>query len=150
MDIGVYCISPMVNLFGKPNTIKANGIMLKTGVDGEGSAVFGYDDMEGTVIYSKISNSYLPSEIQGEEGSIIIDRINAFNSVKIIYRDGREEILSVEQKEANMCYEVEEFVNLIKNGEKESKINSLQVSRDVIEVVEEARKQIGVIYPADN
>lgn len=149
MDIGVYCISPMVNLFGKPNTVKANGIMLKTGVDGEGSIVFGYDDMEGVVIYSKISNSYLPSEIQGEEGSIIIDRINAFNNVKIIYRDGREEDLTLEQKKADMCYEVEEFANLIKSGEKESKINSLKVSRDVIEVIEEARKQIGVVYPAD-
>ena len=149
MDIGVYCISPMVNLFGKPNTIKANGVMLNTGVDGEGSVVFGYDDMEGAVIYSKISNSYIPSEIQGEEGNIIIDRINGFNIVKIIYRDGREEDLSLEQKKADMYYEVEEFVNLIKSGEKESKINSLKVSRDVIEVIEEARKQIGVIYPAD-
>lgn len=149
MDIGVYCISPMVNLFGKPNTIKANGVMLNTGVDGEGSVVFGYDDMEGAVIYSKISNSYIPSEIQGEEGNIIIDRINGFNNVKIIYRDGREEDLSLEQKKADMYYEVEEFVNLIKSGEKESKINSLKVSRDVIEVIEEARKQIGVIYPAD-
>ena len=149
MDIGVYCISPMVNLFGKPNSVKANGIMLKTGVDGEGSIVFGYDDMEGVVIYSKISNSYLPSEIQGEEGSIIIDRINTFDNIRIIYRDGREENLSLEHKEANMCYEVEEFVNLIKSGEKESKVNSLKVSRDVIEVIEEARKQIGVVYPAD-
>ena len=149
MDIGVYCISPMVNLFGRPNTVKANGIMLNTGVDGEGSVVFGYDDMEGVVIYSKISNSYIPSEIQGEEGNIIIDRINGFNNVKIIYRDGREEDLSLEQKEADMCYEVEEFVKLINSGEKESKINSLKVSRDVIEVIEEARKQIGVSYPAD-
>lgn len=149
MDIGVYCIAPMVNLFGKPKTVKANGIMLKTGVDGEGSVVFGYDDMEGVVIYSKISNSYLPSEIQGEEGNIIIDKINSFERVKIIYRDGREEDLSIEHKEANMCYEVQEFVNLINSGEKESKINSLQVSRDVIEVIEEARKQIGLIYPAD-
>ena len=149
MDIGVYCISPMVNLFGRPNTVKANGIMLNTGVDGEGSVVFGYDDMEGVVIYSKISNSYIPSEIQGEEGNIIIDRINGFNNVKIIYRDGREEDLSLEQKEADMCYEVEEFVNIINSGEKESKINSLKVSRDVIEVIEEARKQIGVVYPAD-
>ena len=149
MDIGVYCIAPMVNLFGKPNTVKANGIMLKTGVDGEGSAVFGYDDMEGVVIYSKISNSFIQSEIQGEEGNIIIDRINAFNNVKIIYRDGREEDLTLEQNNADMCYEVEEFINLIKSGEKESKINSLQVSKDVIEVIEEARKQIGVIYPAD-
>ena len=149
MDIGVYCIAPMVNLFGRPNTIKANGIMLETGVDGEGSVVFGYDDMEGTVIYSKISNSYLPSEIQGEEGSIIIDRINTFNNVKIIYRDGREEDLTLEHKEANMCYEVEEFANLIKNKERESKINSLEVSRNTIGVIEEARKQIGVVYPAD-
>lgn len=149
MDIGVYCISPMVNLFGKPNTIKANGIMLNTGVDGEGSVVFGYDDMEAVVIYSKISNSYLPSEIQGEEGNIIIDRINGFNNVKIIYRDGREEDLTLEQNEADMCYEVQEFADLIKSGEKESKINSLKVSRDVIEVIEEARKQVGVVYPAD-
>ncbi|MBD7915430.1 Gfo/Idh/MocA family oxidoreductase [Clostridium sp. Sa3CUN1] len=149
MDIGVYCIAPMVNLFGKPKTIKANGIMLKTGVDGEGSVLFGYDDMEAAVIYSKISNSYLPSEIQGEEGSIIIDRINTFDRIKIIYRDGREEDLSLEHEEANMCYEVQEFVNLIKSDEKESKVNSLKNSRDVIEVIEEARKQIGVIYPAD-
>lgn len=149
MDIGVYCIAPMVNLFGKPKTINANGIMLKTAVDGEGSILFGYDDMEAAVIYSKISNSYLPSEIQGEEGSIIIDRINTFDKIKIIYRDGREEDLSLEHEEANMCYEVQEFVDLIKSGEKESKINSLKNSRDVIEVIEEARKQIGVIYPAD-
>ncbi len=149
MDIGVYCIAPMVNLFGKPKTIKANGIMLKTGVDGEGSVLFGYDDMEAAVIYSKISNSYLPSEIQGEEGSIIIDRINTFDRIKIIYRDGREEDLSLEHEEANMCYEVQEFVNLIKSDEKESKVNSLKNSRDVIELIEEARKQIGVIYPAD-
>lgn len=149
MDIGVYCISPMVNLFGKPNIIKANGLMLNTGVDGEGSIVFGYDDMEAVVIYSKISNSYLPSEIQGEEGNIIIDKINGFNNVKIIYRDGREEDLSLDQNEADMCYEVQEFANLINFGEKESKINSLKVSREVIEVIEEARKQIGVVYPAD-
>ncbi|MBE6054851.1 MAG: Gfo/Idh/MocA family oxidoreductase [Clostridium sartagoforme] len=149
MDIGVYCIAPMVNLFGMPKTIKANGIMLRTGVDGEGSIVFGYDDMDGAVIYSKISNSYIPSEIQGEEGSIIIDRVNGFNNVKILYRDGREEDLTLEQNNADMCYEVEEFINLIKSGEKESKINTLQISRDVIAVIEEARKQIGVIYPAD-
>lgn len=149
MDIGIYCIAPMVNLFGKPNTVKANGVMLKTGVDGEGSAIFGYDDMEAAVIYSKISNSYLPSEIQGEEGSIIINKINTFENVKIIYRDGREEDLTLEHKKENMFYEVEEFVNLIQSGEKESKINSLKVSRDVIEVIEEARKQIGVVYPAD-
>ncbi|PBG31204.1 hypothetical protein BGU85_26935, partial [Clostridioides difficile] len=40
MDIGVYCIHPMVNLFGAPKTVKAVSHILQTGVDGEGSAVF--------------------------------------------------------------------------------------------------------------
>ena len=36
MDIGVYCIEPIINLFGKPKSIKANGFMLESGVDGQG------------------------------------------------------------------------------------------------------------------
>lgn len=39
MDIGVYCIHPMVNLFGRPNSLKANAVKLSTGVDGEGSII---------------------------------------------------------------------------------------------------------------
>ncbi|CDG02487.1 Gfo/Idh/MocA family protein [Clostridium chauvoei] len=149
MDIGVYCIAPMVNLFGKPNTVKATAMMLESGVDGEGSLILGYDDMDGVVIYSKISNSYLPSEIQGEKGSIIIDKINAFNNVKIIYRDGNTEEISVNQKEDDMCYEIEEFINLILNKKLESDVNTLENSRIVMKIMDEARKQIGLRYIAD-
>ena len=149
MDIGVYCIAPMVSLFGKPNSLKASGMILETGVDGEGSIIFSYKDMTATVIYSKISNSYIPSEIQGEEGSIIIDKINTFNKVKIVYRDGREEDLSINHNKSDMCYEIEEFVKLIKAGEVESKINTFENSLEVIKLMDEARKQIGVKYPAD-
>lgn len=149
MDIGVYCIAPMVNLFGKPNIVKANAMMLKSGVDGEGSLILGYDDMDGVVIYSKISNSYLPSEIQGEEGSIVIDKINTFNNVKIVYRNGEVEEISNPQKVDDMCYEIEEFINLILNEKLESEVNSLENSRIVMEIMDEARKQIGLRYIAD-
>ena len=44
MDIGVYCIYPMVVLFGKPLNLKANGILLESGVDGEGSILFKYKE----------------------------------------------------------------------------------------------------------
>src|SRR5690606_5384475 len=47
MDIGVYCIYPMVQLFGKPDSIKASGFMLNSGVDGEGAILAHYKDMEG-------------------------------------------------------------------------------------------------------
>lgn len=149
IDIGVYCIAPMVNLFGKPKEVKANGLMLESGVDGEGSIIFNYEDMDGVIMYSKISNSYLPSEIQGEEGSIVIDKINAFNSVRIYFRNGEVLDLAKEQKKDDMCYEIEEFINLINEGKKESSINTLENSKIVMELIDEARRQIGVVYPAD-
>lgn len=76
MDLGVYCLYPMVVLFGKPLNVKANSVKLETGVDGEGSVILDYGEMDAVVQYSKISNSYIPAEIQGEEGSIIIDAIH--------------------------------------------------------------------------
>lgn len=150
MDIGVYCIHPMVNLFGKPKELKANAIMLASGVDGEGSILFKYEDMDGIAIYSKITNSNLSSEIQGEDGNIIIEKINKFEKAKIIFRDGREEDLSQDHIEDDMCYEIEKFIALIKEDDTESSYNSLQISQWVMEIMDEVRKQIGLVFPADN
>ena len=149
MDIGVYTIAPMVALFGKPNSLKASAYMLESGVDGEGSIIAKYPEMECSVMYSKISDSYLPSEIQGEEGSIIIDHISRMNDVKIVYRDGREEIISIEQDENDMFYEVEEFISLVNGKKKESEINSLEFSKNIMSIMDEARKQIDLVYEAD-
>ncbi|ADL50428.1 Gfo/Idh/MocA family protein [Clostridium cellulovorans] len=149
MDIGVYCIEPMVQLFGKPNTIKATGVMLESGVDGSGSISFGYKDMEAIVIYSKITHSFCSSEIKGEKGSIIIGNMNNFNDVKIHYRSGDVEDISIKQNKELMIYEIEEFIKSLKAREMESKVNSHEVSIKTMEIIDEARSQIGVVYPAD-
>ncbi|MGL5615953.1 MAG: hypothetical protein ACRDD2_06985 [Sarcina sp.] len=114
--------------------------MLESGVDGEGSIICNYDSMEATVIYSKISNSYIPSEIQGEEGTMIIDRINTMKDVKIIYRDGTVERLEINHSENDMCYEVEEFIKLIEENKLESKVNSLENSKIVMEIMDSIRR----------
>ena len=124
--------------------------MFKDGkMHGEGTIICKYDSMEASVIYSKISNSHLPTEIQGEEGTMIIGQVNTMESVKIIYRDGSIEDLTQYQEQHNMCYEIEEFTNIIEKGEKESKINSLEFSKNVMEIMDEARRQIKLVYPAD-
>jgi predicted dehydrogenase len=150
MDIGVYCIYPLVTLFGKPDEIKASGMLLSSGVDGEGSLLLKYKEMDAVIMYSKITDSYLPAEIQGENGTMVIDKINGPYQVKIYYRDGTIEDLTQSQTQESMYYEAVEFADLIKSGKAESDINSLSNSLTVAEIMEETRKQIGLVFPADH
>jgi scyllo-inositol 2-dehydrogenase (NADP+) len=70
----------MVVLFGKPKAIKANGIM-DSCVDGEGSILFSYK-------LSKITDSYLPCDIQGENAKMVLDKINQPRKTEICYKNG--------------------------------------------------------------
>lgn len=160
MDIGVYTIYPMVVLFGRPLTVSATGQLLPTGVDGHGAVNFAYDGMEATVIYSKIADSRLRSEIQGEDGIISLESINRMQDIRLLPRavnlggglrtEAREEVLTVESHNNEYYYEVAEFVNLILSGRRESAINSHANSLAVMEIIDEIRRQTGVTFPADN
>lgn len=149
MDIGVYCIHPMIHLFGKPKELKANAFMLESGVDGEGSIIFKYEDMEGIAVFSKITHSLLPSEIQGEEGNIIIQNIVDFEKVKIVFKDGTEEDLSQIHCKDNMVYEINQFIKLINDEDFGSNQDLLRISEWVMESMDEARKQMGLVFSAD-
>ena len=89
-----------------------------------------------SITYSKITDSKLPSEIQGEKGSIIIEKLSTVKGIKILYRDGREEKIEMEIHKNDMVYEAMEFINLIKKGKLESDINSHKNSRKVVEIME--------------
>src|SRR5690625_7419769 len=39
MDLGVYCIAPLVHLVGKPNSVVNNTYRLSTGAEGQGSMI---------------------------------------------------------------------------------------------------------------
>ncbi|GGM29067.1 putative oxidoreductase YulF [Paraliobacillus quinghaiensis] len=149
MDIGIYCIYPMVALFGKPKQVLANAYMLESGVDGQGSVLFDYGQMNGAVMFSKITNSYLPSEIQGENGSILMDNISQPTKVEIRYKDGTVEDITREQKENTMYYEAKAFIDAINAGQTESTVNTFERTLVTASILEEARQQIGLVFPAD-
>ncbi|KHF39209.1 Gfo/Idh/MocA family protein [Halalkalibacter okhensis] len=149
MDIGVYAVYPLVVLFGEPKSIHGQCYMLDSGVDGQGSLMLQYEEMDALITYSKITNSYIPSEIQGEKGSIIIDKINIPENVTIKYNDGSEENITVPQDQQSMYYEAKEFIELIERNAFESTVNSHRHSIITASILEKARRQMGVIYPAD-
>lgn len=158
MDIGVYTIYPLVVLFGKPQAINAQGVVLSSGVDGQGAVNMQYDGLNATVLYSKIANSQLPAEIEGEDGNILIDRIQTPVDVRFYPRQapasGHEkrtegELLSQPEEHNEYYYEVKEFIDLIEQGRVESEINSHENSITTLEIIDEVRRQLGVSYPAD-
>ena len=158
MDIGVYTIYPLVALFGRPNSISAQGVVLESGADGQGAVNMQYDGVNATVLYSKIANSHLPAEIEGEDGNILIDRIQTPTEVRFYPRQapasGQEkrvvgELLSKQESHNEYYYEVAEFINLILEGRRESQINSHDTSLATMEIIDEVRRQLGVHYPAD-
>lgn len=75
LDLGVYCLSAAVSLFGTPTGVTGRSVALANGVDGSGVALLEYPGMIVEVVYSKASHSTLPSEIQGERGTLTIDHI---------------------------------------------------------------------------
>ena len=158
MDIGVYTVYPMVVLFGRPKRIDASGIVLSSGADGQGAVNFLYEGMNATVLYSKIADSSLPTEIQGEAGNLTLDRINIISHVSFTPRlaassgkgpKAEPEELSRPSEKDEYYYEVAEFINLVLSGLRESQINSHENSLITLEIIDEVRRQLGIVYPAD-
>ena len=158
MDIGVYTLYPLVTLFGRPQKVEAQGIKLHTGVDGQGAINLQYEGMNATVLYSKIANSALPSEIEGEEGNLMMDKIHIIQNVNWIPRQvtgqGKQQAnvmksIGVELEKSPYYYEMAEFMNLIEQGKLESEVNSHDNSLATMEIMDEVRRQLGVCYPAD-
>lgn len=149
MDIGVYCIFPMIVMFGKPKQIIASSYMMESGVDGQGCAIFRYDDKDALISYAKVAPSSLPTEILGEEGSILIERIGLMESIRFIPRGGKPEDLTIKPIDGDMYFEVKEFIDILEAQGRESSMNSHERSLMLMEILDEIRSQIGLVYPAD-
>ena len=159
MDIGVYTIYPMTALFGMPEEIRATALLLPSGTDGQGAVTFRYRGMDAAVLYSKITDSRLPAEIQGEDGTLVADRIQKISRLSLIPRASRQpggrgaesavRDLSVPLDKDEYYYEMAEFIDLIESGRSESAVNSLDCSLRTMQILDEIRRQTGVAFPAD-
>jgi predicted dehydrogenase len=149
MDIGFYCLSSAVELFGEPISLQAQAQLLTSGVDGSGSVILNYDGFEVVLQHSKTSDSYLPSEIQGEEGALQMEMIStASKLIKIERKDKVARDVSVEQVSNPMYYEALEFADQFKQQSANQQCS--QRSLVVAKLLEEIRRQTGVVFPSDD
>ncbi|EMN3918920.1 Gfo/Idh/MocA family oxidoreductase [Citrobacter farmeri] len=148
MDIGFYCLASAVALWGEPHSVQACASLLESGVDAHGVVVMDYGDFSVTLQHSKVSDSVIDSEIQGEAGSLVIEKISECQKVCFVPRGGKTQDLTQPQHINTMLYEAQAFAELVDANE----VNhpGLSNSRITAKLLTEIRRQTGVIFPADD
>ena len=186
MDIGVYTVEPMVEIFGMPSGLTSMATLLDPTtqqlthgpIDGCGSilASYGGGSISVELAHSKITNDLLPSQIEGERGTIQIDHLSTPRNVRIDYRGDvvrgsateapREQgdngrVLDLPKSSNTMEYELTDFITAIGGidnvkeeiWETPAGRHELGHYRDVtlvsLRIMDAVRQQAGITFPAD-
>ena len=172
MDIGVYCVEPAVALFGRPETVRALAVTTKVPgceegdlcdtVDLAGEAILGYGDKLVSLSYGKMSDDLLPSQVEGEEGTLLWDqtscpvnpRLHTHEDKGLIFRmEGMEATpIPVEVPDNDMLCEIDDFCAAVRGEEGAllARDRFERVTLDSLAVMDEIRRQAGVRFPADS
>ena len=167
MDLGIYPVSLAIHLFGEPDRVTATGELLSSGVDVRGTVILSYDSgehagMEVVCLHSKTSPG-TESTFASDRDVVAIDDCQWPERIELrgstAGRGAGEgaqarEDLSVErgaqQPGRQLIYELAEVCRLVRTGARESDLHPLEHSVAAIRVLEEARHQVGVRFPADS
>lgn len=150
VDLGVYPLAAAIVLFGKPESSAYYPVIIDTGADGSGTLVLNYSDFTCTILCSKITTSYNPSEIYGEMGTFMVDNMGSFSEVmqKNIHSSKEIEV-GESQEKLDMFYEIEVFVKIIETNDQEEYNVLRKISAEVLEITENVRKENGILFAAD-
>ena len=141
MDLGVYDIHFVVDIFGLPKRVSFYPNIINK-IDTSGTLVLDYKTFKAVLIFAKDCQSETYCQIQGDKGYIRVDssasRVAGYN---LVLNDGRQEQFSQEDNSEfagwNTMYD--EFMNLYKNNDLESAYGHLQDTLKVQKVLDNAR-----------
>lgn len=164
-DMGCYPIMFTIALLGRPASQSYHPVMLHTGVDGGGHIVFGYtpetsrhgDRFTAHAHTSKIYTSTAPTEIYCEKGTIRVNGATGatdINTIEFVPNGSKEaEQLADTNPEytgmLNLTWEAKEIGRILAEGDRKAEAALRKLSRDVIEVMEDMRKQNGIIFDCE-
>ncbi|XP_052019056.1 trans-1,2-dihydrobenzene-1,2-diol dehydrogenase [Apodemus sylvaticus] len=157
LDLGIYCVQFLSMVFGaqKPEKISAVGRIFETGVDDTVSVLLQFPGgVQGSFTCSISSNLPNTAYVTGTKGMAQI--LGTCFPTELVVNGERKEFpppdLGKEFHYVNgsgMLYEANHVRECLRKGLKESPIVPLAESELLAEILEEARKAIGVTFPQD-
>lgn len=151
LDLGIYLVFLSTLLLGKPQEIKAGGIVTDSLVDGNCSALFTYKTGQTALVESSfISKTEGIATIYGDKGLIRIRHpwYEKPEGIDVEFYEGTKVFHKCEWEGKGLYFEVDEVYNCIAKGLTESVYYCHHFSLDVMQTLDEMRKQLNVVYPA--
>jgi len=151
LDVGVYPMFLALLLMGKPDEIKAFSKLASTGADETTAALFSYTNGSmAHILSSIITDSPKQADIMGTEGRIVMQTPwHKSQQITLKLNSGETEEFSFPYPGNGFQYQVEEVVNCLNAGKKESDLMPHSLSMLMAQVNDEIRRQGGVKYSAD-
>lgn len=140
MDLNVYNIHVVVNLFGEPMRAHYYPNM-ERGVDVSGVLVLSYDTFQCVLIGAKDCGAPICTNIQGDQGCIHMPTpANTCDCFEVLMNRREGERFALNGERHRMYYEFVEFERAVRERDLEFAKRMLEQSRIVMQVLEEARK----------
>ena len=146
LDIGTYPIFVALSCFGMPNSMDAKGTFFENGTDSSCNMVFHYDTHNAYLKNSFIENTPIEAIFTCEKATIKINRMFHTPTTVSILTNGKEEIIDFNYSTRGYSFETIHFNNLIRKGKKESDMMSFDFSRNLIKLLDDVGKIIGLKY----
>jgi len=153
MDLGVYCIYPVLHLFGLPQSFTVAASILPTGVDSAGAITMRYPDKLVNLVYSKTGQAIAGTEFQGNGGTVYVDSISRLADISLCLTGGKTEALyGDDEKYILMGHEARNFHRFITEPEQSraeyARCRELAVS--VSHFMEDVRMKAGIRFASDD
>ena len=142
LDIGIYPITYCYNLFGNPLSIRCEGTV-SNGIDTNETVTLGYDGFDCVL---NISLAVLKEGcvITGSKGKIRIPFFHVAPFAFLIKNDGRREVF---RGKTDYLTEFTSVADEIKSGRTESEFIPFSSTLKCMEIMDECRRQMGLVYP---
>lgn len=152
LDVGIYPITYACYLLDKlPDSISSSAIIGKSNVDEQNVIALHFDNGVLANLSSAIAADIGDEAIIiGDEGRIHIP--NFWNTQKAVVYNNEDLIVDTIElpfMSNGYEYEAEEVNNCLRKGKKQSSINSLKDTLDIMKIMDEIREQWGLKYPQE-
>jgi predicted dehydrogenase len=151
LDLGVYPVTFGWQVLGRPDTQTAAGSLAPTGTDLTAALQWGYaDGRVGQIYCSAASYSPYAALITGTGGWLRVEGRVHHPSAITVHTSTGDRVLEAAPVTGNgYGHQVAEVARCLRAGELESPLVPLDDTIGVLEVLDAARRQLGVRYPAD-